>query len=440
MDRRYFMRAAACAGFSVFTPWAGQSRGEEPSDFDPYPGPYWLTLNLLGGWDPTMFCDPKGRQESIKDNLPINGYYDASEILTTSSGLRVAPPPMGESFYGDFFDKHGSKITVINGVDAETNGHTQGVRASWSGQLARGYPSLAAVIAAERMRSYQLPLPLLTFGGYEATGNLVAPTRLSNTSLMLKAVAPNVARFDGLERSLYQEDFALKLAQDTANARLAAERSNAALPRTGRGLDALFTARLSEKNVGRLLDYLDVEEANTLPGRGDGFIKRQAYIALAAFEAGLCVSANVTLGGWDSHGGNDENQDKRYRQLFEALDLTMQWAEDRGIQDKLNIIVASDFGRTPYYNGNDGKDHWSVSSWMIIQGDRDHSQTKLFGATDDKMQAVPLAADGSLAPDTGAKITPAHMHRALRSLSGVAQNSPILAQYPLDVEEIAFFS
>ena len=431
MNRRHFMSAAALGGFSVFTPWAGVLRSEEPKAFNPYPGPYWLTVNLLGGWDTTMFCDPKGSDVEVRKGEPINRHYSSKEIVTGPGGLKMAPA----TFYGDFLERHHANLTFVNGIDAQTNGHTQGVRASWSGQLGVGYPSLAAVIAAGRMAPYELPLPFLTFGGYEATGNLVAPTRMADTSLMFKVVAPNTARFREGASETYQDDFVQQRVRALAAARLKAQRSNAALPRTGRGLDALFTARLSEQNVGLLLDRLDIDEANALPGRGDGFILRQAYIALSAFEAGLCVSANLTLGGWDSHGSNDDFQNGKYTALFDALSMITDWAKDRGIQEKLNIVVASDFGRTPFYNDGNGKDHWSVSSWMIYQGAK-ASGLRVLGATDDNMQGVPMAADGSLSAGDGIKLTPAHLHNELRALAGVAQDSPIAMQYPLAAERV----
>ena len=435
MNRRHFMKAAGLAGFSVFTPTWG--RGEEATEFEGYKGPYWLTINLIGGWDTTMFCDPKGREESVRDNKPINLHYGRNEIETIQ-GLRLAPDPTG--FYGDFMSKYASDITIINGVDSQTNGHTQGVRATWSGQLAAGYPSLAAVIAAERMKPYELPLPLLTFGGYEATGDLVAPTRLADTSLMFKVVDPNTASFDhnGMPGARYQDDFALQRSKALAKMRLETMRSNASLPRTGRGLDALFTARLSEKNVGRLLDELKIDEANSYPGRGDEFMKRQAYIALSAFKAELCVSANLTLGGWDSHGANDDYQNERFQGFFDAMNMIMQKAEDLGLEDKLHIVVASDFGRTPYYNGGDGKDHWSVGSWMVIRPNNPRGGQAV-GGTDAQMKGVLLDAQG-MPSSQGETITPAHLHKNLRAIAGVPDDSPINTQYPLQVSPVNLLS
>ena len=42
-------------------------------------------------------------------------------------------------------------------------------------------------------------------------------------------------------------------------------------------------------------------------------------------------------------------------------------AEEAGIADRLLVIVGSDFSRTPYYNSAQGKDHWSVGSYIIME-------------------------------------------------------------------------
>ena len=40
--------------------------------------------------------------------------------------------------------------SVLNGIDTSTNNHDAGSRTMWSGRLAEGYPSLAALIAANK--------------------------------------------------------------------------------------------------------------------------------------------------------------------------------------------------------------------------------------------------------------------------------------------------
>ena len=432
MNRRHFMHAASMAGLSVFTPW-GALQGEDT--FRPYKGPFWIMFNLVGGWDTTMFCDPKGREVSVRHNKPVNEWYGADEIQDLGRGFRVAPG----GYYGSFLNRYKKHITIINGVDSQTNGHTQGERVTWSGMLAPGYPSLGALIAAERMRPYELPMPFLTFGGYENSGEAVTPTRIVNPSSLIKATAPDMAAFtESGQGKRFQDELAIKRAQELAAKRLAAWRTHAQLPRVSRGADALFTARLTEKSVERLLDNFDFSLADSLPSGGGAKVQRQALVALSAFEAGIAVSSNIVIGGWDSHGQNDATQSLNFGVLFSSLDLIMEWAAQKGVLDQLGIVLASDFGRTPFLNGGAGKDHWSVSSWMTIQGGKTDGP-HVVGATDELMRGVPLGAKGTPDEANGTTLTPAHLHAQLRDMAGIDPGSELALQYPLSAKNIALF-
>ncbi len=58
MKRRGFIKLGAAAGMAMVTPWSRYAlAGEDLRGFD---GPFWITINLKGAWDSTLFCDPKG--------------------------------------------------------------------------------------------------------------------------------------------------------------------------------------------------------------------------------------------------------------------------------------------------------------------------------------------------------------------------------------------
>ena len=119
----------------------------------------------------------------------------------------------------------------------------------------------------------------------------------------------------------------------------------------------------------------------------------------------------------------------------------MQEAERMGIADKVAVVMGSDFGRTPGYTGGDGKDHWPISSMMMmgpgIPGNR------VIGATDDRhgpllIDPNTFAVQGS--PDTseGTRLGIAHVHRALRDLAGVPDS--FKAAFPLAGEDLPLFT
>ncbi|MEO7318259.1 MAG: DUF1501 domain-containing protein, partial [Chthoniobacteraceae bacterium] len=162
---------------------------------------------------------------------------------------------------------------------------------------------------------------------------------------------------------------------------------------------------------------------------------QQAEIALASFKAGVCVSANLSIGQFDSHANNDHDQMELLPEFLAGIDYTLRRAEELKIRDKLVVIIQSEMGRTPNYNKGNGKDHWSIGSAMFlgpgIQGNR------VIGSTDDGQFLIPIDPK-TLATEPGAKrglrVRPEHIHLALRELAGIAKHS-FGDKYPLVIPE-----
>ncbi|MDB5304172.1 MAG: hypothetical protein JWM97_1721, partial [Phycisphaerales bacterium] len=162
-------------------------------------------------------------------------------------------------------------------------------------------------------------------------------------------------------------------------------------------------------------------------------LEQQAEIALASFKAGVCVSANLTIGQFDSHANNDADQMKLIPEFLAGIAYLLRRAEALNIREKLVVVVQSEMGRTPTYNNGNGKDHWSIGSIMFlgpgIRGNR------VIGATDEKQFHVPLDPQ-SLAcnKDTGIRVRPEHIHTTLRQFAGIADH-PLSKKFPLGVLE-----
>ena len=56
-------------------------------------------------------------------------------------------------------------------------------------------------------------------------------------------------------------------------------------------------------------------------------LEQQSYMALKSFQAGLAVSANLQIPGWDSHNRNDAQQASRLTRLFQGLMYIKHLAE-----------------------------------------------------------------------------------------------------------------
>jgi hypothetical protein len=387
----------------------------------PYEGPFYVVFNASGGWDTTYLMDPKGVNE-------INRLYKDGDILTKGN-LKYAPiakHAKGGMSNEDFFKEFGGELLVLNGLDYSVNNHSPGARYMASGKLdSLAYPTFAALVAA--CKGPACPLSFLTFGNYSATGNVVAMSRVPYLPSLQKIA--NADAIDGNARSPYHEDFALDRIERALRSENEARAADPRLPRQERAEGMLYAAQVNSKSLQRVTPHIPKD----LP---KGRLEQQAEIALCSFKAGVCVSANLSIGQFDSHANNDTDQMKLIPEFLAGIAYTIRRAEALGLRDKLVVVIQSEMGRTPTYNKGNGKDHWSIGSAMFlgpgIKGDR------IVGATDEKQFAVPvdpatlkLAADVK-DKDKSLRMRPEHIHQALRQYAGIADH-PLSKKFPLGV-------
>jgi uncharacterized protein (DUF1501 family) len=81
----------------------------------------------------------------------------------------------------------------------------------------------------------------------------------------------------------------------------------------------------------------------------------------------------VQNAGWDMHAdGNNpgiaDGMEMLGRPLDKALSAFLEDIEQRGLSDKILLIITGDFGRTPKINGRGGRDHWSRLATLAFAG------------------------------------------------------------------------
>lgn len=195
-------------------------------------------------------------------------------------------------------------------------------------------------------------------------------------------------------------------------------------------MDALFTARAGKNELKRLTEYLPTELD---PVR----MKRQAQVAIASYKAGITVSATITQGGFDTHNNHDATHIPRLATLLEGVDFLMEEAQRQGIADKMVVMVGSDFGRTPGYNMNNGKDHWSVSS-MLLMGPG-ISGGRVIGGSDERHRPLTVNAQSLDLDPAGIRLRPAHVHRAIHRAAGI-EGIEALRAHPVSGEDLDLFA
>src|SRR5437763_5270257 len=403
--RRDFLKMCGLAGLGLAVPFRPAAARQNAKD-EPYGGPYYVVFNASGGWDTTYLMDPKGVNE-------INRLYKEGDILTKGAH-KFAPikkHAQGGMCNEDFYAEFGDELLVVNGLDYSVNNHSPGARYMATGKLdSLAYPTFAALVAA--CRGSSCPLAFLTFGNYSATGNLVAMSRVPYLPSLQKIA--NADAVEGNPRSPYHDPFALDRIEQALREAHEASALQPRLPRAERGENMLYAAQVSSKALQRVTQYIP---KNSPQER----LAQQAEIALASFKAGVCVSANLDIGQFDSHANNARDQMKLIPEFLAGIAYLVRRAGELKIRDQLVVVIQSEMGRTPNYNAGNGKDHWSIGSILFLG--RGIKGNRVIGATDEKQFAVPLDPQTlKLNKEKGIRVRPEHIHELLRELGGIADH------------------
>jgi hypothetical protein len=416
--RRQFLKWCGLAGLGLAVPYRFPLTSSASVKEEGYAGPYYLIFNASGGWDTTYLMDPKGIEG-------INRLYKEGDIHT--EGIHTFAPTRSHIEEGmsneDFYKNFGAELLTINGLDYSVDNHAPASRYMATGKLdSLAYPTFAALVAA--CQGPECPLAFLTFGNYSVTGNLVAMSRVPYLP-SLQRIA-NADAVQGNIRSPYHDPFVLDHIERTMSEYHEALGESPRLPREARGESMLYAAQINSKALSRVTEFIPKE----LPRKR---LHQQAEIAMVSFKAGVSVSANLSIGQFDSHANNDKDQMKLLPEFLDGVAYAMRRAEELGIRDKMVIVLQSEMGRTPKYNSGNGKDHWSVGSAMFlgagIQGNR------VIGATNNEQFSVKVdSGSWQTNPENGIRIRPEHIHLALRGLAGI-QDHPFSRKFPLEVKD-----
>ena len=159
------------------------------------------------------------------------------------------------------------------------------------------------------------------------------------------------------------------------------------LKRMRRGLDAgqfsaFDTAQQQAVDVltsGRVVNALEVEREDPQVleryGRGsashlgDGapMWNDQLVMARRLVEAGVRL-VTVAYGFWDTHGNNFGWLKDRLPLFDQGISALVTDIYERGLADKVTVLVWGEFGRTPQINKDAGRDHWAPVNSAILSG------------------------------------------------------------------------
>jgi hypothetical protein len=119
---------------------------------------------------------------------------------------------------------------------------------------------------------------------------------------------------------------------------------------------------------------------------------RQCLVARKLVERGVrfielsCLTKNIGAGGaanpWDQHGDLKNGHGAMSFQIDQPIAALIEDLRARGLLQETLIVWAGEFGRTPFSQGSDGRDHnpFGFSVWMAGGGVKGGT---IYGATDD---------------------------------------------------------
>jgi len=408
LDRRSFLKclggcgAAAAASAPLLRAFADPTAGQDE---------FFVLIHAQGGWDVTMWADPRWEQKGLvdpattknSDTAILKKWKDGPEI---EAGERSFVPyqPAGSKIVfgpaiGDLGDKF-DRLTVINGIAVNTVSHPDGtVFAATGRHLAGGRvpaSSVDTILANEFGTKQILPAVSLRF-----------PSSFIGSTLDRRAMPLMVDGIGSMGRSLARTN--LNLGADDRQAVTAllsqeatdlAARANDPTAMNGFALQLAALQRMTGASMQSLFDAAKLQVAQPkfdYRAQYMGQFAVNAAFAVESMKANLVRSIAFGVGSFDTHNSNYVDQGQRQQETFdmlarliEALDATPHPTRaGHKLSEHTHIMVVSEFCRTPQINQTGGRDHYPNGSALIISPKFRSNTT--YGKSDPE-QLLPMAS------------------------------------------------
>jgi hypothetical protein len=365
-----------------------------------------IVLLASGGWDTTYALDPKPGNAIIDEPDGELRRFGELSILTHPSRPKVA----------EYFERWADRTAVVNGIQVRSFIHSDCTKRIMTGTPSDANPDLGAIAAFEHGR--ELPVPYLVLGNSALSGPMASITgRAGTTNQIAALLAPEAAYFDpggtapspGLEPSAGEEAAVRRYLEASAE-RVRATRGQ--LGANQRQLDAF----LKSLERGRLLREFARDQPGLKVREYTPDLGVQIDVAVTALEGGLSHSVMLENSGWDTHDDNSE-QVQKHDALYAALGDLLTKLEARALLESTVVCVLSEMGRTPKLNAGGGKDHWPVTSALVIGAGVRGGRT--IGASDDQLGARSIDLASGASSEQGKQLQTGNLVAGVLSLTGV---------------------
>jgi hypothetical protein len=372
---------------------------------------FFISFFAQGGWDVTCFCDPK---INIQNEPIITNWSNNNEIQEIGN-IRYAPFADNKNF----FETHAERMLIVNGIDSQTNAHETGAMVTYTGRHAEGLPSFSALHALTHGGG--LSLPYVSFGSSSSFTENIIPVLMADSSQIIEVAKSNIYNV--------RTDIVNEVA--SLHKKYAEKRMNQfdQTPSNYQKISQYYDSILGSEELTEVLKYLPPEdEIKSLSA-----LKKNILTSLALFSSGLTSTIDIGLWGFDSHTDNDLEQETLLIELEDGIDFLWDSAEKMGINDKIFLMVNSEFSRTPFYNSGNGKDHHPIGSCIFMK-ENTLFTNKVVGWTDEVQNSIGINPDTLLEDGSGLHLKSAHVQHSLRKYFGIDKTN-LNNIYPITSEE-----
>ena len=294
------------------------------------------------------------------------------------------------------------ELAVIRSMTTAVNEHAQGNFAVHTGFPFLGHPSAGAWVgygmgsANENLPTYVVlqsggAVPPHGGVGMFSSGFLPAEYQASILKADSKPAVRNIAPSQHREIQRRRLDFVKRLDGQFVETVAGSAEIEAAIAN-------YETAYRMQASVPELCDISGEPQAiRDLYGLDDSdrhtaAYARQALLARRLIEKGVrfvelsCLTKGIGAGGaanpWDQHGDLERGHRAMAYQVDRPIAGLIKDLKNRGLLDETLIIFTGEFGRTPFSQGSNGRDHnpYGFSVWMAGGGIKGGTA---YGATDE---------------------------------------------------------
>lgn len=310
-----------------------------------------IYLYMSGGMTHLDTLDPKPGHEN---QGPV------TSIPTKADGVRI-------SEYLPRLASHMDKAAVIRSMTSTAGAHAQGnyfMHTSYEMRSTIRHPGIGAWLLKYRGKlNENLPGSVCIAGGSRIIGGAgffegaFEPLAIGDPEAGLR----NSRMAAGLTKEDF--DFRLSLAADLD--REFRERYD--LKRV-RAHAAMYDDAVRIMNSEDLEVFeLEKENAETRANYGESSFGQGCLLARRLVERNV-RAVEVNLGGWDTHNSNFLAVPEKAEILDQGISALLADLEERGLLDQTLVVLATEFGRTPRINQNEGRDHYPKAFSCLLAG------------------------------------------------------------------------